>query len=227
MNEGQWLSGTDPTLMLDHLRESGRASDRKLRLFAVACCRRLLHLRWPDAVQEALEVAERFVDGQATAEDLRRAAADAAGYDGAFPLGLRAGAVARACGPDARDAASATGQVVSALYVAAGRSQSVRRAEAAEHADLLRCLFGNPFHVPVPIGPAAQSWNDGCVVRLTRAAYEERSWADGTLDNTRLAVLADALEEAGVYDNPLLEHLRGPGPHVRGCFVLDEILGKT
>jgi hypothetical protein len=213
--------------MLDYLRESGRASDRKLRLFAVACCRRLLHLRWPDTVQESLEVAVRFADGQAGADDLRRAAADAARYGGGFPLGLRAGAVVRACGPDAREAASATGQVVSALYVAAGRSQSVRRAEAAEHGDLLRCLFGNPFRVPATLGPAALSWNDGSVVRLAWAAYEERSWADGTLDNTRLAVLADALEEAGVNDNPLLEHLRGPGPHVRGCFVLDAILGKT
>ena len=224
MNEGQWLSGTDPSLMLDYLRESGRASDRKLRLFAVACCRRLLHLRWPDAVQEALEVAERFADGQAGADDLRRAAA--ARYGGGFPLSLRAGAVARACSPDAGDAASATGQVVSALYVAAGRSQSVRRAEAAEHADLLRCLFGNPFRVQVPIGPAAQSWNDGCVVKLARAAYEERSWADGTLDNTRLAVLADALEESGYVGAEILGHLRWPGPHVRGCHSVDAILGR-
>ena len=226
MNEEQWLSGADPTLMLDHLRESVGASDRKLRLFAVACCRRLLHLRWPDAVQEALEVAERFVDGQATAEDLRRAAADAARYDGTFPLGLRAGAVARACGPDARDAASATGQVVSALYVAAGRSDSVRRAEAAEHGDLLRCLFGNPFRVPVPIGPAVLTWNDGCVPKLVQAAYEERSWADGTLDRTRLAVLADALEESGYVGAEILGHLRGPGPHVRGCHAVDAILGR-
>ena len=226
MNEEQWLSGADPTLMLDHLRESGRTSDRKLRLFAVACCRRLLHLRWPDAVQESLEVAERFADGQATAEDLRRAAADAARYDGAFPLGLRAGAVARACGPDARDAASATGQVVSALYVAAGRSQSVRRAEAAEHGDLLRCLFGNPFRVPVPIGPAVLTWNDGCVPKLVQAAYKERSWADGTLDRTRLAVLADALEESGYEGAEILGHLRGPGPHVRGCHAVDAILGR-
>jgi hypothetical protein len=177
-------------------------------------------------VQEALEVAERFADGQATAEDLRRAAADAAWYDGAFPLGLRAGAVVRACGPDARDAASATGQVVSALYVAAGRSDSARRSEAAEHADLLRCLFGNPFRVPAPIGPAALSWNDGCVVSLARAAYEERSWADGTLDKTRLAVLADALEESGYVGAEILGHLRGHGPHVRGCHAVDAILGR-
>ena len=48
----------------------------------------------------------------------------------------------------------------------------------------------------------------------------------GTLDNTRLAVLADALEEAGCTEADILGHLRGPGPHVRGCWVVDLILGK-
>jgi len=41
-----------------------------------------------------------------------------------------------------------------------------------------------------------------------------------------LPVLADALEEAGCTDADLLGHLRGPGPHVRGCWVLDLLLGK-
>jgi hypothetical protein len=50
--------------------------------------------------------------------------------------------------------------------------------------------------------------------------------AAGHLDAARLAVLADMLEEAGCPDPPLLGHLRGPGPHVRGCFALDAILGK-
>ena len=48
----------------------------------------------------------------------------------------------------------------------------------------------------------------------------------GTLDPKRLAVLADALEEPGG-DGELVAHLRGPGPHVRGCFVLDVLLGKS
>jgi hypothetical protein len=71
------------------------------------------------------------------------------------------------------------------------------------------------------------TWNDGCVVKLARAAYEERSWADGTLDNTRLAVLADALEESGYEGAEILGHLRGPGPHVRGCHAVDAILGRV
>jgi hypothetical protein len=71
------------------------------------------------------------------------------------------------------------------------------------------------------------SWNDGCVVKLATAAYKCRRLPAGTLDPDRLAVLADALQEAGVSDSDILTHCRGPGPHVRGCFVLDLILGKS
>ena len=50
---------------------------------------------------------------------------------------------------------------------------------------------------------------------------------DGTLDRARLAVLSDALEEVGCTDTALLSHLRSPGPHVRGCWALDLVLGKS
>jgi hypothetical protein len=64
------------------------------------------------------------------------------------------------------------------------------------------------------------------VTALARAAYEERSLPAGTLDALCLAALSDALEEAGCDDPAVLGHLRGPGPHVRGCHVLDALLGK-
>jgi hypothetical protein len=99
-------------------------------------------------------------------------------------------------------------------------------AERATQATLLRCLFGNPFRGPPVIDPAWLAWNAGTVKRLAEASYEERLLPEGTLDNARLAVLADALEEAGCRDTELLEHLRSPGPHVRGCFALDAILGR-
>lgn len=79
----------------------------------------------------------------------------------------------------------------------------------------------------VHIDSSVLMWNDSIVVRLAKTIYEERSVPGGRLDNARLAILADALEEAGVTDTFLLEHLRGAGPHVRGCFVLDAILGRT
>ena len=74
---------------------------------------------------------------------------------------------------------------------------------------------------------AVLAWNDATVVRLAQAAYEERHLPAGTLDNGRLAVLADALEEAGCTDADLLSHLRGSGPHVRGCWPVDLCMGKS
>jgi hypothetical protein len=71
------------------------------------------------------------------------------------------------------------------------------------------------------------AWNDGTVVKLAQAAYDRRALPAGTLDNIRLAVLADALEEAGLTDAGLLDHLRSAGPHVRGSFALDAVLGRS
>ena len=62
--------------------------------------------------------------------------------------------------------------------------------------------------------------------RLARPAYEDRLLPSGHLDPVRLAVLADALEEAGCTDESILTHLRSAGPHVRGCWALDLVLGK-
>jgi hypothetical protein len=65
------------------------------------------------------------------------------------------------------------------------------------------------------------------VKKLAEAAYENRSLPEGTLEQDRLAVLADALEEAGCGVEEILGHLRGPGPHVRGCHVVDTLMGKS
>ena len=99
------------------------------------------------------------------------------------------------------------------------------RAHHPEYSRLLRDVVGNPFRRVVP-SPAWLAWNDATVARLAQAAYEERHMPEGTLDNGRLAVLADTLEEAGCTDADILNHLRGPGPHVRGCWVVDLLLGK-
>jgi hypothetical protein len=78
----------------------------------------------------------------------------------------------------------------------------------------------------VTVHPGWRAWSGGVVPRLAQAAYEERHLPSGELDPARLAELADALEEAGCADADILGHLRGPGPHVRGGWVVDLMLGK-
>jgi hypothetical protein len=98
--------------------------------------------------------------------------------------------------------------------------------ELAAQCRLIRDVFGNPFR-PAPIFDTAWlAWQEGAVANLARAAYDERKLPAGRLDAARLALLADALEDAGCTNADLLGHLRGPGPHVRGCWALDLALGR-
>jgi hypothetical protein len=98
-------------------------------------------------------------------------------------------------------------------------------AERAWQVLYLRDVVGNPFRkVKVPL--AWLAWHDGTVPKLARAASDERQLPAGTLDPARLGVVADALEEAGCADAGLLDHLRSPGPHVRGCFAVDLLLDR-
>jgi hypothetical protein len=77
-------------------------------------------------------------------------------------------------------------------------------------------IFGNPFR-QARVAPA---WLSPTTVALAQAIYEDRAF-------DRLPILADALEDAGCTDQTILDHLRGPGPHTRGCFALDLVLGKS
>jgi len=94
-------------------------------------------------------------------------------------------------------------------------------------ATLLRDIFPSPFR-PSPSNALAVPGGLGETVRtLTQAAYEHRLLPSGELDPARLTVLVDALLAAGYTEGVLLDHLRGPGPHVRGCFAVDWLLGRA
>jgi hypothetical protein len=84
-------------------------------------------------------------------------------------------------------------------------------------------MFGNTFRLIA----VTAAWRTATVRALARAAYQERRLPEGILENGCLAVLADALEEGGCTGPDILGHLRGPGPHVRGCWGVDLILGKS
>jgi hypothetical protein len=98
-----------------------------------------------------------------------------------------------------------------------------KEAEHAAQANVVRDIFGNPFR-PLAIDRGRLT---PTIVSLARAAYDERMMPQGLLDPARLAVLADALEEAGCDNEEVLSHLRLQGAsHYRGCWVLDLILAR-
>ncbi len=95
-------------------------------------------------------------------------------------------------------------------------AESVGEAEEAAFCNLFRDIFGTPFR-PVAIDP---SWLTSTVVALAEGIYSEKAF-------DRLPILADALMDAGCSHDDLLNHLRSDGPHVRGCWALDLVLGKS
>ena len=103
----------------------------------------------------------------------------------------------------------------------AGDDSALRAMESERpiQLDLFRDVFGSPFR-PVSVDASWLTWNDVMIVTLAQAIYDERRFQD-------LPILADALEEAGCTNADILDHCRGPGPQVRGCWVIDLILGKS
>ena len=253
MDEVEWLACTDSHGMTRFLRD--QASDRKLRLFAVACCRLIWPFLTDPRSQTAVEVAERYADGEATPQEADAALIDAwsasgqtsgAAWDGRRRppraaagheqlMGWWAGGSADSAAASANHD-DAWGAAKDALIFArnggtpfassAPSAYPVEEGEAAQ-ADLLRCIFGNPFRPSPPLPPAVLAWNDRTVPRIAQAVYDERRMPEGILDAARLAVLADALLDAGCDDEALLAHCRSAGPHVRGCKAVDAILGKS
>lgn len=253
MTESEWLASTDPRAMVEAVR--GKASNRKLRLFVLAVSWLIGPTKDQSGLLKARANAERMAEGDVPGQ-----------WSEKFWV----------------DNPNAIGAAQQAVW-----SQSPRMA--APIASLLRDIVGNPFR-PVTlaacncgscVAPGRQHHNGPCAVRrlrtptaraIAQAAYDDRDEATGHLDPLRLAILADALEEAGcpqtiqchrcdgngqqffsladggivckdgvvrsgwkdcprcdgssVEPHPLLTHLRSPGPHVRGCWAVDLVLGR-
>jgi hypothetical protein len=212
MKELEWNTCTDPRIMLAWLRSAGRVSQRKLRLFACATVRLAWHLM-DTRGHEAIEVAERFADRgiDKTALRVARLAARAAYQEG---QANRQAAYA-AC-------ELAYESIRTAWWYAA------RAVGWDQQCHYLRDIFGPlRFRLPPVIAQSWLAWNDGIVRHLAEATYHERELPSGQLDPAGLGILADALEEAGCTEPMLLGHCRDrEAVHVRGCFVLDLLLGK-
>ncbi|HKB35439.1 MAG TPA: hypothetical protein VKD72_03230 [Gemmataceae bacterium] len=207
MKEADWLDWVDPRPMLRFLRL--RASDRKLRLFACACCRLVWDHLPGDHVRRTVELGERYAEGLVLEVEMETARRE-------FNK-----AIARERGVNAR-LAQAVAELLRARFspaLVAERARTGREAFLLQwrQCDLLRDLF-RPFR-RVGGEPPWLAWKDGLVVKKALAIYEQRRWQD-------MPLLADLLAEAGCADDEVLSHCRGQGPQVRGCWVLDELLGR-
>lgn len=240
MNSSEWLGSADPLAML--YAACGSVSERKLRFFACACFRRTQLCLHDQPHRDAVRFAERLADtplpvsdatsdeGNETAEDdgLLLDAPKPPDYLGAEEEDLPQGV----CVLRWQSYVAAREAVIEAIEDAAakvsfmsGRWHSTREEEAALLATMLRDVVGVP-NLILALDTSWLEWQDCTVVRLAQAAYDERELPSGHLDVKRLTILADALEEAGCTNEDILGHLRGPGPHLRGCWVVDLLLGK-
>jgi len=204
--------------MLDYLR--GRCSDRKLRLFTSACCRRIWSLLVDARSRLAVEVGELHADGKASDDELLTAFINASSFFGSTCCyGTSTGdqAARAACAP----AAPKTILIVHEYKISHQRMPDGFRGQG----DVLRDVFGNPFR-HVFVDPQWLTMNDGAIPRLAEACYDDRELPAGTLVADRFTALAGALEEAGCEEVSILDHCRSSGMHVRGCWVIDLLLGK-
>jgi hypothetical protein len=231
--------------MMEFLR--GKASDRKLRLLACACCR--LISRWvTDArSRQGVEIAERYADGGVVGAELGAAATtawaayepdeftnaplEAMGYAAAHAAACVTGTNFRYDRPDGqlvidRTTWHSVRDAVGSVLRVGGRDDATDSPEVGrDHlfrrrvSDLIRCITGNPCR-PLAADPSWLSWDGGTVVKLAEAIYQGRAF-------DRLPVLADALQDAGCQDDTILDHCRHPGPHARGCWVVDVLTERS
>ncbi len=223
MFEARWVICEDPEEMLRYLL--GKTCDRKLRLFACACVRRVWRLLRDERSRAAVYMAERYADRPGGFTQLmasRREAHQAEQYFHSLTLrgeGAEYETVrwaARAAEATVEDTGwdVARNAARSAEYAVGSEAARERVAQCS----LLRDSFGNPF-CPESFDPAWLSWNRNCLAAMASAIYEDQRF-------DHLPILADALEEAGCENEIILWHCREPGEHARGCWVLDALLGK-
>ena len=232
MTEAEWLIAKEPYYMVHALPKN--ASSRKLRLFAVACCRRIWKAFTDERSRRCVEVAEQFAEGVVSRKvmgEARQAALDAERDaktlwaaeshpdSGASYVGVTAAGAAESVGFFRPIVAAASMQSACEAAGAGSRSNTKRRQKhAAAMANLLRCIIGNPFR-PVKLAKSWLAWNNGAAGQLAQTIYDGRQF-------DRLPDLADVLEEAGCTNSDILSHCRVRGEHARGCWVLDLVLGR-
>jgi hypothetical protein len=219
MTEQEWLVCDYPMGMVDYLGKA--ASDRKLNLLAAACFRRIWHLLPGPRSKHTVEVLEQYAEGVSSAQEL-----DAARRECWEDAGLVDNPEGNKHPSEIAIAAVSFDNILDMLmtaaeataWVKAGTPEAISEPEERAQCGVIREIFGNPLQ-PIAVDSAWLAWNDGAIRKMALAIYDARAF-------DRLPLLADALEDAGCTNADILAHCRSGGEHVRGCWVVDLLLGK-
>jgi hypothetical protein len=236
MTEDEWLMCRNPLAMMEHLED--RVDRRKRLLFACGCWR-MCWMQVGEQTHTAVEAIEAAVERGNLEEGEYLLYADTG--PGASESRSVWNPTGELIGPNHPDEAAAAAAVlvsyltlgcwdelwvgvqeaerIAERFVTGGPAEAAWSRQREAQCRLLHDLVGNPFHVTT-IEPAWLTWNENAIPKLATRIYTDR-----TFDH--LSILADALEDAGCTDAAILTHCRGPGPHVRGCWVVDLLLGKS
>lgn len=215
MTEAEWLASNDPVQMI--MLMNRKIHNRKSRLAGCGICRYVWdHL--DSAERHVVEVAERFADNLASRSELAAARKQIRISSPASDVSLLSGQGMRTASVMKEVVVAVYGMIVDPLRQDREAFDRERpyRAVRRDQSALIRCVFGNPFS-PVTVLP---EWRTSTVIPLAQQMYDSR-------DFSAMPILADALQDADCSDEAVLTHCRGPGPHVRGCFVVDACLGKS
>lgn len=219
--EEQWYSTSSFRRLLNHMRVEHNIGQtklgrRKLRLFACGVCRLMVFDQpVPQKYRDMVEAAEAFADDKTSKARLEKFKIDWTELP-ETPGSLvwyAADAMNRTVEPSSVRAASGAGASVLAVLNQAKVRGAKQRLCRAVHE-----IFGNPYRVPA-LDRSMLRWRDGTLAKLAQTIYEERRFSD-------LPILADALEDAGCTDADIFSHCRKPGEHMRGCWVVDLMLGN-
>ncbi len=206
---------------IKHKRNRRRLS----RLFAAACCQRLLPIISEDWARHDVSLAQYLADSLEFNDQRRKS----------FESARRRFRDVWTLAPAEQEVASSATSAIYWLLLTERRFDEAIAAESAHDAaravhrsarndfyseqraqsTALRDIFGNPFR-PVVIDPR---WLTSTVVDLATAIYEERAFE-------RVPIFADALTDAGCSNKEIIAHCKSAGPHVRGCWAVDKLLGK-
>jgi len=222
MDEEEWLNSTDARRLVEHAHPPEWSWSRKLLLLNCACCRHLTPWFPNGRLAQAIDRAERWADGGLTQPTLKKWGSLVTTVRRALRARSHAAVRATEAVQSLFSDRNTTYSPIMHAWRALCIDQTVFGPEFASTAPkiglgLLRDIFGNPFR-PVSFDP---NWRTSTAVALAKQMYDTR-------DFSAMPILADALQDAGCENEDVLAHCRAVnGVHVRGCWVVDLVLGKA